>query len=294
VNKRYKGDFGPYIAMWEQQLARLKQLHARGQTAVVRGRDTSKGKSRKYSARLRDQQLAEYIGNVGKRLKILKCLAGAQTIKSAGAEPSSPARKRQPPLDKKMVAAGRKSAESAGCLRCHGKDAVRRYNHIPDLAGQNIFYAVRQLKMFQAHRPAGAPAGPAARHSPFMRIQTSDVNDNDMWNLAVYFAVQSFCSQEERRYTGADEPKPAAACVTCHGAEGTSVYPEVPNIAGQNKEYLLRQLRAFRASDGTVARDGGLADSRYHYFMTRTLKALTDFDLAEIAEYYSGLQCPGK
>jgi cytochrome c553 len=34
-------------------------------------------------------------------------------------------------------------------------------------------------------------------------------------------------------------------CANCHGEEGTSKLPEVPNLAGQNPAYLLEQVRKF-------------------------------------------------
>lgn len=34
-------------------------------------------------------------------------------------------------------------------------------------------------------------------------------------------------------------------CANCHGEDGNSKYPEVPNLAGQNPAYLLEQMRQF-------------------------------------------------
>ena len=46
----------------------------------------------------------------------------------------------------------------------------------------------------------------------------------------------------------------ADACVQCHGANGISVLPNAPNLAGQPEVYLVEQLRQFRSgrrpSDG--------------------------------------------
>jgi len=39
--------------------------------------------------------------------------------------------------------------------------------------------------------------------------------------------------------------KVTSFCANCHGEEGTSKLPEVPNLAGQNPAYLLEQVRKF-------------------------------------------------
>lgn len=66
-------------------------------------------------------------------------------------------------------------------------------------------------------------------------------------------------------------------CSNCHGAEGLSKFPEVPNLAGQNPAYLLRQLDAF-----TTGR-------RRNEFMEGLVKMLPVEDRAAIALYYASL-----
>ena len=43
----------------------------------------------------------------------------------------------------------------------------------------------------------------------------------------------------------------SALCAGCHGADGISVSPEIPNLAGQKETYLANTLRAFRANERT-------------------------------------------
>ena len=40
-------------------------------------------------------------------------------------------------------------------------------------------------------------------------------------------------------------------CAGCHGTDGISVSPEIPNLAGQKETYLANSLRAFRAGERT-------------------------------------------
>ena len=68
----------------------------------------------------------------------------------------------------------------------------------------------------------------------------------------------------------------ASFCANCHGDGGNSIKPEVPNLAGQNPEYLIEQLRQF--SDGR----------RRNEFMEGMMKALTSDEKVGIVLFYAG------
>ena len=76
----------------------------------------------------------------------------------------------------------------------------------------------------------------------------------------------------------AEGKKKAAMCVGCHGAQGVSMNPEWPNIAGQKDKYLMNQLKAFR---------GGV---RKNPLMTPIAASLSDADIENLAAYFSGLK----
>ena len=69
----------------------------------------------------------------------------------------------------------------------------------------------------------------------------------------------------------------AASCVACHGADGISPNPDWPNLAGQQKGYLIREMQYFR--------DGVRGDA----MMTPMARTLSDEDLENLAGYYSSL-----
>ncbi len=73
-------------------------------------------------------------------------------------------------------------------------------------------------------------------------------------------------------------PAAARACITCHGANGLSVTPDAPNLAGQPQIYLAAQLRAYR---------GG---QRPHEVMGVIAKTLSDDDIAALAAWYSAIR----
>ena len=76
----------------------------------------------------------------------------------------------------------------------------------------------------------------------------------------------------------------AATCSACHGAEGNSVNPLWPNIAGQSATYIASQLEAFR--DGAM--DPANA-KRYDPLMSPQSLALSDQDIRDIAVYFESL-----
>jgi len=67
----------------------------------------------------------------------------------------------------------------------------------------------------------------------------------------------------------------AAVCGACHGADGNSMAPNFPKLAGQGDKYLLKQMHDIKDGKRTVLE------------MTGLLTNLSDQDLADIAAYFS-------
>lgn len=67
----------------------------------------------------------------------------------------------------------------------------------------------------------------------------------------------------------------AAACQSCHNADGNSSISLYPKLAGQNRVYLRKHITAFR--------DGSRTDAS----MMPMVTDLTDQDIADIAAYYA-------
>jgi len=73
----------------------------------------------------------------------------------------------------------------------------------------------------------------------------------------------------------ATPPASAASCAGCHGADGNSVVPNFPKLAGQHAAYIEKQLKDFR---------GGF---RNDATMTPFAKNLSDADIKELGAFYS-------
>lgn len=69
-----------------------------------------------------------------------------------------------------------------------------------------------------------------------------------------------------------------ALCQNCHGVDGVAVLPGAANLSGQQREYLVEQLRAFRSG------------TRQNPQMTVIAKSLTEQDIEDLSLWYSSIK----
>jgi cytochrome c553 len=88
--------------------------------------------------------------------------------------------------------------------------------------------------------------------------------------------IRNVQSSPEQRHAAIEAGRERAVlCAYCHGTDGNSVKPEVPNLAGQNPTYLLEQIEMF-------------ADGRRQDFVMQTLSAeFTLEDQINLAVFYA-------
>lgn len=176
-----------------------------------------------------------------------------------------------PALRAQDVEAGRKKAEA--CIACHGPNGNSAVPQFPILAGQTARYVYLQLKDFKEGR----------RKEPAMEPIVKDLTREDMFDLSAFFAAQrqrppEFKVDEARAARGkakADE----VLCTMCHlgGFRGQN---EIPKVAGQHFEYIVKQLRDFKAYRRT--NDAGN--------MASVSKTLSDEDIIDLAHYLTSLR----
>jgi len=70
-------------------------------------------------------------------------------------------------------------------------------------------------------------------------------------------------------------------CFACHGVNGVSVNPDFPSLAGQNKVYIIKQLKAFKNGD------------RKSPIMAPMVSGLSDEDMDSIATYFASKKAGG-
>ncbi len=73
----------------------------------------------------------------------------------------------------------------------------------------------------------------------------------------------------------------AQVCAACHAADGNSIAPANPKIAGQMADYLQKQLRDFKAQEGKQA-------LRQSPVMNGMVANLSEADMKGLAGFYAG------
>ncbi len=95
---------------------------------------------------------------------------------------------------------------------------------------------------------------------------------------SVFFALLTsllFASTSAMAADAAAGKAKSAVCAACHGPTGVSANPMWPNLAGQQEQYLAKQIKAFRDGD------------RKDPMMSPMAMGLSDDDVANLAAYYA-------
>ena len=115
-----------------------------------------------------------------------------------------------------------------------------------------------------------------------MQPFAAKLTQQDMLDLAAYFAEQkplgtNFKPDPKRVAQGKAKAK-EVLCTMCHlgGFKGQN---EIPRVAGQQYEYIVKQLKDFKAARRT--NDAGN--------MTSVSKTLSDDDIINLGHYLAGL-----
>lgn len=148
------------------------------------------------------------------------------------------------------IEAGAKIATTI-CVACHGNGGVSANPEWPNLAGQGEKYLLKQLHDFKSGDRANA----------IMAGQVAALSEQDMQNLAAYFAAQKpapaatqgagehpdeMLAFAEQLYRGGDMQTGVPACLACHGPSGTGIEPAAfPRLSAQHAKYTRNQLEAF-------------------------------------------------
>ena len=168
--------------------------------------------------------------------------------------------------------------KSAMCASCHGVDGNSAIGLYPSLAGQSANYIAKQLADFKSNE----------RKDPVMAGMVAALSEQDMNDLAAYFAVQTptvgkgeTSTAGKKLYFGGDAKKGITACVACHGVAGKGMAQAgFPALAGQHGDYLKKQIASFR--------DGSRGNDRNSMMQDIAIK-LSDSDIEELIQYISSL-----
>lgn len=186
------------------------------------------------------------------------------------------------------VEAGRRLAAQLGCFECHGENGIATGAEIPNMAGQDKSYLMRQLRSFaDPEFEERRDAVVSARYHFGMQANTRRLDYDQRNLLATYFSSLK-CIPTKKPDT-ASLPDVVKNCTRCHGLSGVNIEPGIPDLSGQKVAYLKQQLRAFRAS--RYGADPASEEERYHDAMEEHAVSLSDEDIDTIAEYFTRFTC---
>lgn len=177
--------------------------------------------------------------------------------------------------------------KSAVCAACHGVDGNSMIDMYPKIAGQHAAYIEKQLHDF---KDAMASGGSKGRMDPIMGGMVAALSDQDMKDLAAFYATQTQTDAPaadvpelgEKLYKGGDMSRGITACIACHGPNGLGMeLAGFPMVSGQHANYIKIQLNKFR--DGSRNND-------LNGMMSDVSKKLSDADIQALAAYISTLK----
>jgi len=176
---------------------------------------------------------------------------------------------------------------TAVCSACHGADGNSPTSANPSLAGQHAEYLTLQLMHFKS----------AVRSNPVMAGMVANLSPEDMRALGLYFSEQkpkpqaakdpSLVSTGQKLYRGGNSATGLPACAACHGPSGVGIPSRYPRLSGQYPDYTLAQLKAFKAGERGMDKEGLDVNGRV---MAQVAGRMSEQEMRSVAEYASGLR----
>jgi cytochrome c553 len=191
--------------------------------------------------------------------------------------------------------------KAATCNSCHGDNGNSMAPNFPKLAQQHASYVVKQLQAFKS----------GVRNDPMMSPMALPLSDEDMADIAAYYAAQKISAnsmpvlpppdededeqpsapagktksvpeliaQGSDLYRNGDLQREVSACIACHGPFGEGNQPAAfPALRSQHADYLIKALTDFK----TGAR-GNVPENMMHMIAQK----MTDEEIRAVAYHIS-------
>jgi cytochrome c553 len=173
------------------------------------------------------------------------------------------------------------------CAACHGADGNSVAPVNPNLAGQGAEYITRQLQHFKS----------GMRTNPVMGAMSASLTPEEMVALGVYFSQQkpkggtakepALAKAGQSLYRGGVAAAGLPACASCHGPTGAGMPRNYPRLAGQHADYAYAQLKAFKAGERGMDKEGKDVQGK---IMATIAQKMSDAQMKAIADYAAGLR----
>lgn len=167
------------------------------------------------------------------------------------------------------------------CAACHMPDGNSVIPGNPKLAGQHAEYISKQIAAFKS----------GERKNAIMMGMIASLSPEDMANVGAWFESQktaplgakdqALAEAGQKIYRAGKPGSGVPACAACHSPDGAGIPDQYPRLAGQHQEYVLNQLKAFRAGERA---NGNAAQ------MMAIASRLNDKEMEALAEYVASLK----
>ena len=148
------------------------------------------------------------------------------------------------PAKPNAVSAGK--AAATGCAGCHGEAGISKTPGMPNLIGLDPKYFIAAVNAYKGGQ----------RKHDMMKTLVSGLSETELNNIALYYALEKPGKAKTPAPGNAAAGKTASAgCVGCHGEGGVSGNPTTPSLAGQEPQYFVDAMRAYKdgsRSDATM------------------------------------------
>ena len=163
-----------------------------------------------------------------------------------------------------MLTAGK--AGAAACAGCHGEAGVSTMPGTPSLVGLDPKYFAAAMAAYKTGQ----------RKHDVMQSLSASLSEADVSGMALYYALQKPARAATPAQGDVAAGKAAAAaCAGCHGEQGVSTNLGTPSLAGQDAQYHVSALRAYK--------DG----ARKEETMKGIAASLGDAAMKNVAAYYA-------
>jgi cytochrome c553 len=164
------------------------------------------------------------------------------------------------------------------CAACHGERGIASDPQNPSLAGQSAVAIYKQLNDYKS----------GSRVHEVMTGIAQALEHDQMIAAAAHFATRTRWAVDPttaqvrdadvvRLVERGDPARGLPACNSCHGFSAGGPI-ETPTLSHQNKEYLARQLRAFK---------NGSRRNNIYTRMRSVSERLTEREIDKLAEFYA-------
>jgi cytochrome c553 len=176
-----------------------------------------------------------------------------------------------------------KNLATDACSSCHSLDGVSIDPTLPHLAGQHVVYLYDELNAYKE----------GYREDESMKKAVEFLSDDALRKVSIFYsglmppgpvehAAEAQGEQGETEPAANDPVQlgktAAAACAGCHGADGNSLMPGMPNLTAQPPEYFVATMKAYQSG----GRPGNM--------MTGLVVSIDEESIQNMALYYALLE----